>query len=526
MTLIYLVEITAGVAGSPIQRTLRVASAPLGYNNPTAPAYYAPHLIEAANIRRAIVAPRRTFGASEIGVGEVRVMNIDGVYDEWFDFGYGFDSRVLIGDHTDDYGDFTVVLTGKVEQPSGNKDEIIFRFRDRQIELDRLVSPVAYLGTNSGTTGTEGNANDIKGQSKIRVFGEVFNITPDAINANDRLYGVNHTKAGVLDDVNSITMRLNGSAWTLAGNDADIATLQAASISQGNYRTSLANGALRLGGSAPAEGGAITCDVIESSTGSVNQIASIIERLLLDAGVASGDIDVRLDDSSPSFAAWTAGLLIRDETYRTALDTLCGNSAIWYCPNRLGVYQVRRFDVPSNPVAGFKKFDYPNVAAATDYEIRDLERIVTNDEGRGVPAWRITVNYKRMWTVQDRDGLAAAISDDDRELYSREYRSVTVTNEAIRDQYPEAVELEFNTVLTRESDATLLANHLLDLYGVQRSMYRLTARYNVPIAQAIDLGDTITVTHNRYGLQSGRDFVITAMRYNAQKYEIELELWG
>lgn len=523
--LIWLAEITAGVPGSPTERILRVASPP-GYNHASAPGYYAPDIIDAANIKRNIVAPRRTFGPSEIGAGEVKVQNTNGIYDDWFDYGYGFTARIFLCLPTDDYTTLQPVITGQIEQPSGNKDEIIFRFKDRQVELDKLFSPEAYLGTNSGVTGTEGNASDIKGQAKIRIFGEPLNVTPDAVNSNDRLYGLNHTKAGALAPVVSITQRMNGSPWTLRNNYASLALLQAATPPQGNYDTALTLGLHRLGGTAPGTGGAITCDVVESATPATNQISSVIKRLLLDAGVALSDIDMQVDVGSPSTAAWYVGMVVKGETYRAALDMLCGGSAIWYCPNRLGVYQVRKFQAPGTPVAGFKKFDYPNIAGANDYQIKSLEKVISKDDGSGIPAWRIKVNYAKNWTVQDKDALASGLSDTVKEHYSREWLSHTVENSSIRDQFPEAVELEFNTLLTREVDAIQLATHLMTLYGVPRQMYKLTAAYNAPLAQAIDLGDTVTITYNRYGLGAGKNTVIVGLRYNAKKYEIEADLWG
>jgi hypothetical protein len=528
MSLMWIVEITAGIPGSPTLRTLRASSGPIGYNHPSAPGYYPPDVVDAANIRRNIVAPRMTFGPSEIGAGEIVLDNVDGRYDEWFDYGYGFNAYVYLVQPTTPYSQRTFVAAGKVEQPVGVNAQIVFRFRDRQAELDRLISPEYYLGTNSGTTGTEGKAQDIKGQNKIRIFGKPLNVTPDPLNANDRLYGYNHTKAGGMAPVASITQRLNGAPWDIGTDYGSLAALQAGSPVQGDYDTALTLGLERLGGSAPGISGAggITADIVESSTAATNRMPSVIQRLLLDAGIASGDIDVQLTGSSPSLADWDVGLVIRGETYRAALEMLCSNSAIWYCPNRLGVYQVRKFTPPGTPVAGFKKFNYPAVAASTDYAIKSLERIATSDNGRGVPAWRITVNYAKLWTVQDKDALASSLSDETKEYYSREYRSVTVTNSSIRDQFPEAVELTFDTVLNRQDDAQQLADELMVLYGAPRQMYKLKAQYTESVAAAIDLGDTVRVTHERFGLDNGKNFVITGMRYDAKAFDVELEIWG
>lgn len=529
MTLNWLCEIVAGVSGSPSNETLYASS--VGYNHPSAPGFYPARIIDAANIKRNIVSARRTFGESDITGGEVRLNNIDRFYDEWFDKGYGFECRLLLGDDKDAYDQYDVIMVGKVEQPSGDRDSIVFRFRSRQLELERLISPEYYAGTNSGVNGTEGTQNDIKGVNKIRVFGKPKNVTPDPANANIRLYAFNHDKAGVLAPVNSIVQRLNGSPWTNNADYATVASLQAASISQGEYETSLANGVERLGGSAPGETGGITADVVESATPSENQAASVFNRLLLDAEVDVSDISSSDIAQIATDAPYDVGVVVRGESYKEVLDMLSTSIGGWYAENSLGVYNVRRLVDPNGgsptavSVATFKRASYPNTLATDEFEIREIDRVVSSDEGRGVPAWRITVNYDRLWTVQDKNALATGLSDETREYYGREYRSITVENSSIRAQFPEAVELEFDTLLVNENDATDLANHFMELYGVQRSIYRVTVGIGCA-CQTIDLGDVVTLEYPRYGLQNGKQFVIIGMQYNAKTFEIEMELWG
>lgn len=532
MALIWLAEITAGIGGSPATDVLRVASAPYGYNHPSAAGFYAPVIKQAANLRRSIVAGGRSFGGSSLAYGELVIENISGEYDAWLDYGYGFEGKLLIGDHLADYSTFVTVIKGTIEQATGDLREVVFRFRDRQLELDREISPAVYAGTNSGITGLEGLADDIKGQNKIRVFGKVRNITPDPLNTSDLVWGVNHDKNGVLAPISVFDggngVRVNGSAWTFHDNYADAAAMQAASHpGQGKYTTAYSDGVFRLGGTI---GGQVTCDVTENATANNNRIPELVSRLLLDAGVSSGDISAADKTELQSVANFDAGLLIKGETYRAALDMLAASYAGWYAPNRLGVYNFRQISDPSgSPVtiaATFKRFIYPEIAGLGDYKIEALERLVSNDEGRGVPAWKITVNYSRNWTVQDGGSIAAAVSEADRARYGLEYRSVTVTNEAIKTQYPEAIELVFDTVLDAEADATTLANHYLDLYGVRRNLYRLVAEYDVDLAGAIDLGDVVRVFYPRFGLDSGGLFNIHGILYDARRKTVELELWG
>ncbi len=526
MALIWLAEITAGTSGSPTQTILRAASAPYGYNHPSAPGLYLPVIKQAANIRRHIVADGRTFGSSSPSYGELVLDNVSGGYDDYLDYGYGFDGKLLLGDHEADYSTFVTVIAGKIEQAVGDLSEIIFRFRDRQLELDREVSPVVYAGTNSGTTGLEGLPGDIKGQNKIRFFGICQQVTPDPLNTSDQVFGVNHTKAGAQTALSAFNaVRVNGSLWTFDSDYANAAALQgAAAPSQGFYDTSVAVALIRMGGTI---GGQVTVDVTESGTAATNRLPSIVNRLLLDAGVSSGDI-VSADITQLSTdAGWDAGIVIKSETYRQALDMLSASFGGWYAPNRLGQYNVKQIKAPTGtPDATFRRFIYPEVATAGDYRIETLERVVSNDDGRGVPAWKITVNYLRMWTVQAADSIAAAVTEANRAKFSREYRSVTAEDTTVKEQYPEAVELSFDTVLINETDAQALANHLLTLYGVKRNLYRLTASYDASLAAAIDLGDVVKIFYPRFGLDAGQLFNIHGILYDARAKTVELECWG
>ena len=173
MSLVWIVDITAHASGSPATTTLRFASYP-GYNHPDATGYYPPRIKQPALHSPPYRGVRQDHRGQRSSYGELVINNKDGAYDEILEYGYGDTAELRLGDSESPPSEFTTVLTGVVEQPTGDDNEIVFRFRDRQIELDQLVSPNVYLGDNlespSGS-GVEGTPNDIKGQNKIRCFG-------------------------------------------------------------------------------------------------------------------------------------------------------------------------------------------------------------------------------------------------------------------------------------------------------------------------------------------------------------------
>jgi hypothetical protein len=521
--LIWLAEIDALVPGpTPQEITLRVASSPVGYHHPSAAGLYLPYLKDVANIRRSVVAPSRTFGEAQTDVGTMTISNVDGELDEWFTYGYGRPARVLLGEHDAPYSGFIPIMTGFIEQSGGDRNSISFRFKDRSAELDMPVSPSLYAGTNSGVMGREGTAKDVKGQHKITVFGKPRNVTPDPINANNNIYGLNHGSGGALDAIHTLdAVRFNGSPWTIAGYDSTMDALEASTVTNGQVRVCLSAGALKRGGGAIT--GTLTTDVTESSTVAQNRIAAVAKALLMSVGVQSSQINVGTLDAD---APWEVGLVIREQSVRDALNMLLGESGIWYAPNQYGVYQLRLVTPPSGtPVATFKRFAYPETAALDEYMIIDLQPQFSSIKETSTPAWRVIVNYDKRWTVQDKDALAAAIGEENKEYYSREYSAVTAEDTNVRSLYPNAEELTFNTLITNQTHANQLAAHLLALYSAPRQIYSVTVHYDGEISQIVDLGDVVRLVYPRFGLQEGKLGRIISMYYNAKSKTLEMEVW-
>ena len=123
MSLVWIVDITAHMSGSPDTVTLRFASYP-GYNHPDATGYYPPRIKQPALIRRHIVASGRIIGDSEVSYGELVINNKDGAYDDILEYGYGDTAELKLGDSESPPSEFTTVLTGVVEQPTGDDNEI------------------------------------------------------------------------------------------------------------------------------------------------------------------------------------------------------------------------------------------------------------------------------------------------------------------------------------------------------------------------------------------------------------------
>jgi hypothetical protein len=531
MTAIFLLEIPARTAGSPSMKTLRVATFP-GYNHPTAPGYYPPHLKQPGLVERHISSQGTVIGESEVSYGVNVIANMPGAdgagpYDEYFDYGYGDEATLLLGDSDEPYSSFVTVQIGKPQQPEGDERDITFRWRGRDTELDLPASQATYAGTNLQSPGgeVEGTPEDLQGQRKIRIFGKVLNVAADPVDSSQNIFGLNHDQDGDLAVISSIDgVRVNGSVWNAGSDRASLAALQSASPAQGDYDTSLASGLIKLGGTIGQ--GRVTVDVTENATASNNRVAGLLNRLLQDAGVDSGDIVTADVTQLESEAGYTAGVVVRNQNWRELIDLVRLSGAAWVAPNRLGKYNMQQIKAPAGTAAAtFRRFEYPNVAGANDFAIRSIERLLPQDQNRGVPIWQVTVNYGRFWETQE-GALASGLSEADKKKYATAFRSVTAEDAAVKDQFPLAGTLTVDTVLVNEADAQAIADHLLTLFGVRRDLYRLVARYDAPLAAAVDLGDVVEVFDPRFGLSAGKKFNVHGIQYNARKFEIKLELWG
>lgn len=105
----------------------------------------------------------------------------------------------------------------------------------------------------------------------------------------------------------------------------------------------------------------------------------------------------------------------------------------------------------------------------------------------------------------------------------REYRSVTSTDAAVKTKHPLATELTYNTFLANETDASAFGAAVLDLRKVERmtwSCYVNKQNYS------LEVGDTISMVYPRFGLASGKNFIVKRVKRDSNLLYDELTLYG
>ena len=106
----------------------------------------------------------------------------------------------------------------------------------------------------------------------------------------------------------------------------------------------------------------------------------------------------------------------------------------------------------------------------------------------------------------------------------REYRKVTSEDLAIQTKHPLAVELEFNSMISSQSDAQTFGDYVLELRKLDRYSWELVVNGdNYP---ALSIGQTITVEYPRFGLAAGRNFIVKRIKKDSAFPFVELSLFG
>lgn len=517
----YLVEMTAIDLVTSLQTTLYFSK--YGFNSlptdvPAETPYYE-RLKTPGNYDRSMFSTGTTSGEITAGAGLIEFINNDGALD--YLRGYAFDGYPLkiraIPALEKNLDNVVTVFTGTIEQVELSWTRATARMRDRLAEIATAIQDVLYLGTTiaGGMSEAEGTPDDLKDKQKPKAFGAVPQVAGVNSNKFDLIYDFGQNGVASFAEV-----RDKGSPLTYTGtNYATTAALIAGTVAPGSYSTCIVTGQVGLG-STPI--GQITAAPLEGANSAARTAAQIARRMLLAKGYVEGvsfltaDI-TKLDTLNSSVVGyWT------DTEEVLALDAIAavlGSIGATISPDRLGVFRMFRFQPPT----GFPK------AILTRAEILDssgkgFQLLATGDEGKGVPAWKVSVNYRHNGAVASRTDLAAGVSEDYITFAAQEWRTEVAKNDAVKTIHKLAPELKYDTYLTTQADAQAEAARRLALHSVPRD------RFQVPVksflVEQVDMGDPVRLKVNRFGLDAGKDFTVIGITENLETQITTLDLWG
>lgn len=130
------------------------------------------------------------------------------------------------------------------------------------------------------------------------------------------------------------------------------------------------------------------------------------------------------------------------------------------------------------------------------------------------------VGYALNYTPQT--ALAGSIPSDANYMFNDEWYSKTITDTAVQSTYKlTAAPVQTDTNLIRGVDATALATTLNDYFKVPRTVYAFTGTAKLLY---LKLGQQVTLTHNRFGLTSGKTGQVITLSPNWADGTINVEV--
>jgi hypothetical protein len=416
-------------------------------------------------------------GGTTLSFGDLELNNVDGSLDSWLDdYWQNRAIKILIGDQTWARADFQQIFGGVVLSiETKSRKTLNINLSDK---LQRLNTTVTDTKLGGSTTNAD--------QTIPLCFGECHNIEPLLIDPTLMTYQVHN---GPVERI--IEVRDNGVPVTIT--------------------TDLANGKFTL---VNHPIGQITASVQGDKPSTyTNDVAGIVKRLVKDFGKSGQRFtDAELDLTSlTAFATANpqpVGIYVKD---RENLLETC---------NELAKTVGARLVCSPAGLLSLVEIALPQATAGTTVTAADMADRTLEISTLPPVVASVKLGYDKNWTVQT--SLASGLPDEHRTLFGEEYLTVTRSDTSTADNYllytdPD----EEDTLLCVGADASNEAQRRLDLFKVQRKVFRFTGYANLLTEQ---LGSPMTIVHSRFGLSSGKTGQILSITTDwiAQRVQIEV----
>ncbi|WP_110678842.1 hypothetical protein [Salinicola sp. RZ23] len=428
-------------------------------------------------------------GVERSGVGETTLINADGGLDYLAD--YAVDGRAVVLRLATEAG-VREVLRGTAAGLSHQRQTVALTLRAPQALLQRPHPYQTYAGSNALPEGVEGTADDIQGQPKPRVYGDVRNAQPVLVNSARLIYQVSSR-----DDCRVAAVYDKGAALTAGAEYASLDALQTTAPAAGEWRAW--RGYLRLG-APPA--GSLTCDAHTAQ----REIEAVIAALC-------AEVDQPCDASALA-GLGRVGLYVTDSANTADLLDRLVTAGGWWRLDAEGTLRAARLEPPLTQTG-----DTPTTIH--DHEIVSLERKATGASSDGLPIWRVTLRADRLETTQT--DLAGVVDEGRRARLGRQYREAIAERPEVLERHPLAGELTLDTCLRDLDDAQAAAEALLALVSVRRDRVTLEGRVS---HHRLAIGERVTLVTPRQGYAAGRTLLVLGQQINARSGRLTLELWG
>ena len=409
-------------------------------------------------------------GEAGLSGGDIELDNADGALDGWLvDVWSNRGIRVWSGDPAWPRGDFALVFDGIIaDMAVSGRESINLVLRDK---LQRLNTPIteAKLG---GTTQNKDSVLPVP-------FGACTNVSP-LLSDTNLLYRFGCPIERVIGgDEFGPEARYNGKPVSITPN-----------LPGGQFRlTSNPNGA------------AVTVSVQGDNVGGyAPRIAPLVQRIATGYGKAAErftatDLDLvnlaAFDAAHPQLV----GLYVVDRTNQAqAIQQLAASVGAQAIMSRTGQLRLVQVALPG--------LGMPVEIGPDHMRERSLHPVQ-----RLPVAAAVKIGFDQNYTVQP--SLTTSIPPEHAGLYATEWLTETVTDEAVRARYRLSDDpVQIDTCLKTRADAHAEAARRLALSSVPRTIYEFDGE---PEMMMLELGQAVTLTDERYGLQDGAPGVVVLL---------------
>lgn len=471
-----LVEAVSNVGGSNVTRYLSSKN----YTDGAAPRIYDP-IVSADSIQ--LIERMSVDGSPSMSFGDIELSNLNGAIDSWLrDIWVNKSITILIGDVRWLRADFTTIFSGTIDDIDSRSAETInIKVRDK---LQRLNTPISELRLG----GVSVNKNELIPLS----FGECFNVTPLLSNPATLEYRVHTGAAGSNAIEGVIEVRDNG--MPVSFNYVDLLKSRFTLVAQ--------------------PFGQLTCSVqgVKDSLSWINTTSTVIRKIVTGYGgvnkLESGDLDATQLSDFDTDNPQPIGMYINQrENALSVCNQIAVSVGAQLVMSRLGKLQLLKIELPPS---------------GTPFEIDETDIIQNsvNVSNKFPVKAAIKVNYVKNWTVQT--GLLTGIPEDHKKMYESEFASVTVEDQTVKADYaldtePDAID----TMLLKESDAITEATRLLTIY--KNPVVVISLSGTARLVELV-LGQAVTVTYPRFGLDSGVTGQVIGLSIDWGKLTVDVDV--
>ncbi|MEM6902858.1 MAG: hypothetical protein AAF556_06445 [Pseudomonadota bacterium] len=470
--------------------------------------HYAPRLENPGNYERSLFTQGTTRGRSEVGFGTIGLDNQDGGFDHLANYAFdGRACRIYRMKTRKDFASRELVLSGTVEQPELSFSRVNLRFRDRLAELSRVpVSPEFFAGTTTGPGATAEGTADLADQRKPVGFGQALSIPAVLSNPFNLLYTYSYRAADLV-----LAVRDAAVDYAFISDQPDLAALNAVSLTPGQYATCVAEGVLRIGGQ---PFGQIAVDAVFSGG---TTPADIVDTLLTSLGITGLNQASRAALNADPDASMPCGIWVNgSDSALTVITRVLESVGAYITVNRQGEFVLGLLE----PASGLPVTTWDETQLGLGGR---LDRLATGDQGAGVPAKSVTIQFKPRYDNADVTGFAGRVTADVAAELARPFETAKADNQRVADERLLAPELEIETQLVNRADAEAQSARRLSFYDTVRERYRIA----IPAELGpIELGEVRAIKHPRFGLAGGKSFTVIGVEEDFRLNRTVVDLWS